>query len=413
MTVDRLKERHQELLRNRRVVDHLDPLPRPVRPDGRYHTWATVGGERREVLLGRLVEVRLRPPAYRQERLRDWQTALEAALPPVLRLSWAAGLPVTTPLHPAVFPTGALDGLCHPVPGGGALLLVDSGLLDLLRGVVKIMVAAGPEGGEPLLAGERVGYALAEAFNAHLHGNGAARPRPLPELSGTRAAVAGELWRHALGFLLAHEVAHVLRGDLVSGVRWTEARTPVGVLDARSVGWAGEHDADRLAASVLLRDADRAAPRERDERERLLVVGLLLPLFLQEAVHALAERTGAPVPFAGCHPPAATRVGVLVEHLARRVRAPGAVERAARASAWLEEAVDGAPPWLLAARELAEEEPEPGRERAAAHHPAKRRGRRVTRQAGSGAQAGRTPPTGQTGQSGQTGQGAGRGPDEG
>ncbi len=120
MTVEELRSRHVELLRDRRVVDHLDLLPPAPDPPGeRYYTWTQVATEPIRTRLERLVDVRTRPAAYRHRHLRDLQRTLDALQPEVLHLARAAGWTVTTPVLAGVFPTGTLDGLCVPVPGRG------------------------------------------------------------------------------------------------------------------------------------------------------------------------------------------------------------------------------------------------------------------------------------------------------
>ncbi|MGM1061146.1 hypothetical protein [Saccharothrix sp. Mg75] len=347
MTVEELRDRHVALLRDRRVVDHLDPPVAPGDHVDRYRTWTQVASDPLTRRLGRLVDARVRPAPYRSAHLHEQQRTLDALQPEVLHLARAAGWRPTTPVLAGVFPTGALNALSVPVPGRGVLVLVNTAALDLLGGVLKIMTGALPHyGTPPLLSTSQTSYALAEAVNAYLYGNGAVEARRLPELSGQRQALVGLMTRRATQFLVAHEVGHVLAGHLVHARRRTDPDTPVGALDAQEVGWSREHEADRLAASMLLHSLDGLAPRELDVREPYLVAAVLLVLFLHEVTDRLADERGLAVPFAGTHPPPVRRVQSLVGHLAAHVRSPRALDLAADVATWLEDQLGGVREWL-------------------------------------------------------------------
>ncbi|MCC8246565.1 hypothetical protein [Saccharothrix luteola] len=348
MTVEELRDRHVQLLRDRRVVDHLDP---PAHPGGdtaaRYHTWTQVAAEPPSALLARLVDVRVRPAAYRPAHLREQQHTLDALQPEVLHLARTAGWETTIPVLAGVFPTGTLDALSVPVPGRGVLVLVNTSLLDLLGTVLKIMTGALPDYGAPaLLSTDQATYALAEAVNAHLYGNGAVQARRLPELSGQRAALVSLMARRGTQFTLAHEVGHVLSGHLRHARRLTDPHTPVGALDAQSVGWPREHEADRVAATIMLRTLDGLGHRELEAHEPYVVGAVLLVLFLHEVTDRLADQLGLTVPFAGNHPPPVRRIQTLVEHLAGHVRTPRALDLAAEVATWLEDRLDGVREWF-------------------------------------------------------------------
>ncbi|MFI9007713.1 hypothetical protein ACIGNX_10835 [Actinosynnema sp. NPDC053489] len=347
MTVEELRDRHVRLLRDRRVVDHLDAPAGPAAGTERYHTWTQVAADPHGDRLARLVEVRVRPAAYHPARLREQQHTLDALQPEVLHLARLAGWDTTTPVLAGVFPTGTLDGLSVPVPGRGLLVLVNSSLLDLLGAALTIMTAALPNyGSPPLLTPEQASFALAEALNAHLYGNGAVGARRLPRLSGQRAALVSLMARRGTQFVLAHEAAHLLAGHLVNAGRRTDPDTPVGALDARSVGWPREHEADRIAAVIMLRSLDDLGPRELEAYEPCLVGAVLLVLFLHEVADRLADELGVVVPFAGNHPPPVRRIQTLVEHLAGQVRTPRALDLAADVATWLEDRLDGVREWL-------------------------------------------------------------------
>ncbi|NUT53552.1 MAG: hypothetical protein HOV94_40635 [Saccharothrix sp.] len=348
MTVEDLRNRHLELLRTRRVVDHLGPPARlVVDTPARYHTWTQVAAEPLPDRIARLADVRARHGAYRPAHLHEQQRTLDALQPEVLHLARAAGWNPATPVLAGVFPTGALDALSVPVPGRGVLVLVDTSLLDLLDAVLKIMTGALPNYGvPPLLTADQASFALAEAVNAHLYGTGAVGPRRLPELSGQRAALVSLMARRATQFVLAHEVAHLLAGHLRHARRRTDHGTPVGALDAQSVGWPREHEADRAAAGIMLHTLDDLGHRELEALEPCLVGAVLLVLFLHEVTDRLADEFHLAVPFAGNHPPPVRRIQTLVEHLAGRVRTPRALDLAAEVATWLEDQLAGVREWF-------------------------------------------------------------------
>ncbi|MEU4746742.1 hypothetical protein AB0G02_40680, partial [Actinosynnema sp. NPDC023658] len=330
----------------------LDPGSPPTDTAGRYHTWTRVAADPAPGRLSRLVDARRHTAAYLPSHLHEQQRTLDALQPEVLHLARAAGHDTTTPVLAGVFPTGTLDALSVPVPGRGVLVLVDTSLLDLLDAVLKTMTGALPTyGSPPLLTPDQTSYVLAEAFNAHLYGNGAGRAWRLPELSGQRAALVSLMARRATQFVLAHEVSHLLAGHLRHARRRIDAGTPVGALVARSVGWPREHEADRLAASIMLHTLDGLGARELEAYEPCLVGAVLLVLFLHEVTDRLADELGLTVPFAGNHPPPVRRIQTLVEHLAAQVRTPRALDLAADVATWLEEQLDGVREWFRLADE--------------------------------------------------------------
>ncbi|GAA3839255.1 hypothetical protein GCM10022243_02080 [Saccharothrix violaceirubra] len=349
MTVEDLRRRHVALLRDRRVVDGL--RPGADRSDTRYHTWTQVASEPAAARLDRLLDLRRRPGPYRSARLHDRQRGLDALHPELLHLARRAGWTLTTPTLAAVFPTGTLDGICLPVPGRGVLVLVDSGLLDLVPNVLTVMTGALPHyGSPPLLSGEQATWALTEMFNAYLYGNGAVGPHALPELSGQRRALVGALSRRTVQFVVAHELSHVVAGHLVHARRWTDPTTPVGALDSLSVGWPREHEADRTAATIMSHTLDDLTQRDVEVHEPYLVGAMLLPLFLHEMTDRLAEQFDLAVPFAGSHPPPVRRIQALVEHLSDRVRTRRALDLAADVATWLEDRLDAVSEWFRQVR---------------------------------------------------------------
>ncbi len=347
MTVGALRDRHVELLRQHRVADGLDAGRRLLDGTDRYHTWSQVAAESVPARLRRLATLRARPDPYRGAVLRASQQVLDEQSAELFGLAKTAGCVVRTPLFAGVFPTGSLNGLCRPMPGTGVLVLVDSGLLHLVPDVLKIMIASRSAFGEsPLLEPSRAASALAEVFNAHLFGNGAAPARPLPDLAGRRLDVLRLMIRRATQFVVAHEIAHVQAGHLLASRQQTDPNTPVGALDMQAVGWPREYEADRVAVRIMLASLVHLSPWERDTVEPYLVGAVLLVLALHEVVAVLAEATDRVLPFAGSHPPPLLRIQSVVEHLAGHLRTPESIAVAADLATWLDERIPGVLEWF-------------------------------------------------------------------
>lgn len=349
MTVEALRARHIQLLRQSRVADTLDGGARQLDGTDRYYTWSQVGAESVAARLDRLATVRLRPDAYSTAHLHALQNVLDDQLPELFGYSAELGWSVTTPFVTGVFPTGTLHALSRPVPGSGVLVLVDSGLLDLIPDVLRIMSVARPMFGEaPLLDAQQTCSALAEVFNAYLFGNGAVVARPLPQLFGQRLELVEHMSRRATQFVVAHEMGHVLAGHLVTSWRLTDPNTPVGALDMQAVGWQNEYEADLIGAKIMLVGLEGLTAWELGIFEPYLVGALLLLLSLHEVVDLLARAAGRVVPFAGSHPPPLQRIQTLVDNLSEHLRTPRVLDLAADMATWLEEQLGGVVEWFRA-----------------------------------------------------------------
>lgn len=347
MTVGALRERHVELLRQHRVVDSLVRGRGRLDRTDRCHTWSQVAAESVPAKLHRLTTLRRRPDPYRGTELHASQQLLDAQSAELLDLAGSAGWAVQTPFYAGVFPTGSMNALSRPMPGTGVLILVDTGLLHLVPDVLKIMIVSRPAFNEPpLLDPQSAASALAEVFNAHLYGNGAAPARPLPDLAGQRRDLLRLMARRATQFVIAHEIAHVQAGHLLASWRHTDPNTPVGALDTQAVDWPREYEADRVAATIMLTSLMKLSPWEHDTVEPYLVAALLLVLALHEVVAVLAEAAGRIVPFASSHPPPLLRIQSLVEHLADHLHTPESIAVAADLATWLDERVPEVLEWF-------------------------------------------------------------------
>ena len=113
-----------------------------------------------------------------------------------------------------LYPTGDFNAHVEPV-AGGALILINAGLMDLLFTVLKANLAAsgGPKDPPPL-RDRQTTMVLAEAFNAYIYGQGSIAAWPLPRLDSDREQILGFVLRAGELFVLGHELGHIVRGHV-------------------------------------------------------------------------------------------------------------------------------------------------------------------------------------------------------
>jgi hypothetical protein len=142
------------------------------------------------------------------------------------------------------FPTGDVNARATRVDGG-YLVLVNSGLLVLLKQVAETLVrngGRGEEGREDTIA-TLASVALAYVrYSDPMFG-------PLPLSGGTSALVVHQLNRALDRFVIAHEYAHLLCGHLDEIER---IATPAGTIDAVRESKEDEKQADLVAHELLL-----------------------------------------------------------------------------------------------------------------------------------------------------------------
>lgn len=296
-------------------VDAADPerAIRQLEAARRYTSYATVGTEPRPEWLSRLGTVASRKGPYQGPIVRSLRDALARRAEDVRRGTERLGLPWPA-VHVDLFPTGDLNAMSVPAPGGH-LVLVNTGLMSLVFEVLKIHVLSLPIGpGEEdgaLVAEPQVELLLAEALNAYIYGAGSWMTWSTPPLEGRRRDLVAATLGVCEDFVLAHEIGHVLAGDRDGG-RYLSAPAdaPVPGLDVPVAGHEAELAADRVGAEIVLAALGvDAAIGPMDERS--LWAGLLFFFVIDEAVRAATSRLEGPAPVA-THPGAPERTERLV-----------------------------------------------------------------------------------------------------
>jgi Zn-dependent protease with chaperone function len=286
----------------------------------RYLTYSTVGTEPHMDWLYRLGTVASRKGPYQGPLVRSLRETLNRRTDDVRRgmqrlgRSWPA-------VHVDLFPTGDLNAMSVPAPGGH-LVLVNTGLMNLVFNVLKIHVLSqriGPTDEDAAQVTEaQVALLLAEALNAYIYGAGSWMTWSTPPLQGRRSDLIAPTLALCEDFVLAHELGHVLAGDRVEAVTYLSApvEAPVPGLDIPVAAHDAELAADRLAAEIV-RAAFGVDESIGPADERSLYAGLLFFFLVDEAVRsaknhldaAAAQRRSGAIT---THPPGAERMERLV-----------------------------------------------------------------------------------------------------
>jgi len=284
-----------------------------------YLTCATVGTEPRVDWLYRLGTVASRKGPYQGPLVRSLRETLNLRTNDVRRgmerlgRAWPA-------VHVDLFPTGDLNAMSMPVPGGH-LVLVNTGLMNLVFNVLKIHVLSqriGPTNQDGALVTEsQVRLLLAEALNAYIYGAGSWMTWSTPPLQGRRSELIASTLALCEDFVLAHEIGHVLAGDRLEATYMSApAEAPVPGLDIPLADHQAELAADHTGAEIVMAafgvDAS-LGPMD----ERSLWAGLLFFFLVDDAVRStqghldtptVKRRSGAVT----THPPAGQRREQLV-----------------------------------------------------------------------------------------------------
>ena len=223
-----------------------------------YTDWRSVASEPYALFLARLSQVGKIPRSFIGAHLPAAQEVLQDEMNEVL--GWLAIQSVKLPcdVFAGLYPTGELSAQISPVPGQGALLLVNVGLMDLIFSLLKINIATpAPGEKETLLTEKQATLAVVELFNAYLYGEGSLGAWPLPRLPEDRERPLGFVLRRCEQFVLCHEIGHLVLGHVA--VDGPEVRHSIGAYTPSQ-----ESDADRFAVEVLnsrppRRSASRAA----------------------------------------------------------------------------------------------------------------------------------------------------------
>lgn len=285
-----------------------------------YDSFAGVGTEPRANYLHRLATVRTRKGPYLADHLSALQGVLDEHL---AAMREAAHLDTPRPVFVGVFPHGDLNARTRLIPDCGALILVNSGLMDLLWNVCKTNLASAHVRGEPpLLSDEQTLLVLTESFNDYLFGAGAHMVQQLPGLSDERAAYAATIVRYAEQFVAGHEIGHVV-------ARHLDAGHPFAHDDI-----ARENEADSIAAELVFALARAEIGGDPLHYLQLPVTGVVAFFSIALAVESLRIRATGAQP-GETHPPTHHRVGRFCDRVLRRFNDDRLLVKANRFDQWL------------------------------------------------------------------------------
>jgi hypothetical protein len=315
------------------VVKHM------LEAERHYVDWPSVATEPRPIFLARLANVKKTSRGFPGARLPYAKNVLTNTMDEVR--SWLAKQGVTLPceVFAGLYPTGALSARIAPVPGDGALVLVNVGLMDLIFSILKINIAT-PARGEPqrLLSEERATLALVEVFNAYLYGEGSLGAWPLPRLPEDRERPLDFVLRRCEQFVLCHEIGHLALGHI--SIDGPELSEKIGDYAPKQ-----ESEADRFAVSTMIR-AHKDQPLW--ERRSPFLAGAILTFFaIAIVVGSLQESLGLVETGNKSHPKLTARMNAIAEHLRSELPGEDLLHPAEVFTAWLLTSAPEIIAWLV------------------------------------------------------------------
>ena len=234
----------------------------------------------------------------------DGQAILEGFQDEILAAASELGHHSEWDLLTGEFPTGAVNAEVHPLPDASALVLISRGLMQAIWEISKLLVRSLPvetSGAQtqfdfngPQWADEEARDAdvvgLAAIFAGYLMLEDTTRAPHLHVPDPARSMVASGITSECERFVIAHEIAHAIGGDLV---RETHARpTPAGKIVVLTRTWQEELTADRLGTSLLLTSAGVRSQRPDVDPGLTLAsapAGAILLFWLQSAIEPIAD----------------------------------------------------------------------------------------------------------------------------
>jgi hypothetical protein len=273
----------------------------------RYDSYESVGTEPEADYLYRLATVGSVDGPYQGEGLDALQHIVERHMAGLRGALEARGQRLPMAVYAGVYPTGEFNARAHLVPPWGALLLLNSGLMDLMFTVLKTNLASSFSGPDdpPLLNEAQVTKVLAEAFNAYLYSESSIRSMGLPPVPPEREVNLDYVLRRAEQFVLAHEIGHVALGHLNA----EGAGKPA--IRSREQELAADVFAVDLLASLL-----SAPPGPARDNEATFLAGGILNFFeIAVVIVAFETSLGIDRRDASSHPDLAVRGEALVKRI--------------------------------------------------------------------------------------------------
>lgn len=304
------------------IVRHLALLP--------YPSWSHVGREPRTLLLNRIATMAQRPRAFKGINADRYQRVLDEKQEQIQGLIQRSGQAIE-PAYVGLFPTGSHNAEAMRVDAG-VLILINSGLMNLLFQLAKINVASSTYKGErPLLDKIQTSIALGELLAAHTVGGSSFLARGLPLLDRGRLEIASKLTTYAEAFVIAHEYGHAVAGHLTRRHPQVEVQTDAGRLALYQQSQEEEYEADRAAIDIMgpaLRMPD--SPRG----EAVALSAALLFFFIDLVVRRFRDLLGLANPTPTTHPSTADRYERARQQLMRYASSRIAFDHADALTMW-------------------------------------------------------------------------------
>ncbi len=230
------------------------------------------------------------------ELLRDYAAEIEHKITTL-------GIAFTMDIYVGEFPTGSFNAQACPAPGG-ALLLVNTGLMMFIHQTVKIMMHAvffrndpsdeSPENtkGNIIYTRPEIIKALADVVIAYLTRGDSRAARRFPAEGGGRGMLAAALVGRIERFVLAHEYGHAIAGHLdASEAKTITADSAEGVIEVIAKSWEQEFVADIWGVQLILPSENVIDTMEKLAQLQLAVAGPLLFFALDSLINVSYSRS--------------------------------------------------------------------------------------------------------------------------
>jgi hypothetical protein len=280
-----------------------------------YTGFSEVAKEPRNVLIARLASVKGQARPFAGSALPDRQHMLDIQSGKVENLIEQSGQSVPS-VYCGIYPTGLLNASAQRSEAG-TLILVNSGLQQLLYRFAKIQVSSARFGKDPpRIDSIQAAVASVDLFNAYVFGANPELAKALPVLEGPRRVVAENLAQTCEVFVLAHEYGHVLGGHFDSNESILSVKTPGGPRVAvLTTAEDQEFEADRIAVSLL----GRALGAGQNIEPRLQAVsfaGISMFFLIEATAEFVAINSGVEINAATGHPGTEQRLQRILSLLA-------------------------------------------------------------------------------------------------
>jgi hypothetical protein len=285
-----------------------------------YTTFESIGTEPEPDYLYRLARAGVVDGPYLAEGLSALQQVLADETTEVLAWAAESRIVLPHPVYAGVFPTGELNAQAQFEQGCGSLILVNSGLMDLIYVFLKTNFASSGSPSAPALITEaQVVKVLADEVNAYLYSSGTQRAWGYPSLPDRMVGPLTLVLRRAEQFVVAHELGHIALGHVQAN------QEPVSPSAERELA------ADDLAVMLLVQGVGGS------RTEATYLAGSICTfLILARLMERMRGDLELPIPESESHPDFDLREENLRSRLSQVFGDAGVLEAADRFAAWIE-----------------------------------------------------------------------------